>query len=163
MRQRVTIGDIYEVPYKEKGIKAYFQYLMKDYTQMNTNVIKVFKTHYREDENPTIEDILNDEVDFYIHTSILAGVKQGLWKKIGNRNISSNFERPYFISSKDDSIDYSERWYVWQAGDEDYTYVGKLPQKYHKWEEGSIYPPFAIVDRIFKGDTGFKKPKFKKE
>ena len=58
MRQRVKIGDIYEVPYKENGTKAYFQYLMKDYTQMNTNVIKVFKTHYKEDENPTIDDIL---------------------------------------------------------------------------------------------------------
>ena len=50
MTQRVKIGDIYEVPYKENGTKAYFQYLMKDYTQMNTNVIKVFKTHYKENE-----------------------------------------------------------------------------------------------------------------
>ena len=85
MAKRVTIneGDIFEVPL-DNNTKGYFQFIMLDLTQLNSEVIRVFRKQYPHDETIHLAEIVKDEVHFYAHVIIKFGVKMGLWKKIGN-------------------------------------------------------------------------------
>ena len=151
------IGDIFEVPL-ENNLKAYFQYIMRDSTQLNSDVIRVFKKKYPKDKVLTLEDVVDDDVEFYVHTSVLPGAKQGFWHKVGNIKVPPDIERPCFRGTRDignPDLKVSERWYVWRANDEDVTYVGKFGKEYHHCDKGGVYPPFAIKNRIETGDDGF--------
>ena len=58
------IGDIFEVIISETE-KRYMQYVVSDMNCLNSDVIRVFKKKYSRDNNPNIEEIVNDEVLFY--------------------------------------------------------------------------------------------------
>jgi len=158
MAKRIVtrLGDIFEVPL-EDNFKAYFQYIMRDFTELNGDVIRVFKPRYRQDDVLDLEDVVQTDIEFYVHTSVLPGAKQGLWNKMGNIKVPVDIERPCFRGTDDDdpSIKISERWYIWRANDENFTYVGKFTKKYHHCDRGGIFPPFAIKNRIQTGDDGF--------
>ena len=151
--KRTTIGDIYMVR-TEKGIR-FFQYIDIDKSDLSFDVIRVFSHLYSEDEHPTVDVIINDSIDFYTHTSVLAGVKMNLWEKYafskecGTKDI-------YFRGSLDivNSKPYqriiSERWVVWKVNEER-RYVGVLPKEYHNTDLGGGYPPVHIVSRIKTG------------
>ena len=77
--------------------KCYFQYVANDLTQLNSSVIRVFKTHYPIDYVPDIEAIVNDEVYFYAHTILRVGIDAGAWYKVGK---SKNVGEPDKIMFK---------------------------------------------------------------
>ena len=68
-RIRLKIGDIFEVPL-ENGTKRYFQFLGLDINQLNGETIRVFAKSYGKDEHPTVEEIVNDDVDFCSHVFV---------------------------------------------------------------------------------------------
>ena len=163
MTKRIVtrLGDIFEV-LLDNNLKAYFQYIMRDMTELNGDVIRVFQTRYSQEEDVVLEKILDDSVDFYVHTSVLPGAKQGLWHKVGNVKVPIDIERPCFRGTDDDyaSKKISKDWYIWRANDNETTYIGKFTEKYKHCDKGGIYPPFAIKDRIQSGDDGFLEPAF---
>lgn len=101
------IGDVFcaEV---DGEFKAYFQYVANDLTQLNSSVIRVFKTHYPIDHKPVIEDIVKDEVAFYAHTVLRWGIELNAWYKIGKSTDidTSVLKKSNFLFSRDYQIQF---------------------------------------------------------
>ena len=162
-RVAIKIGDVFEVPLEGKT-KKYFQYVANDLTQLNSDVIRAFKTTYQADAKPALNEIIKDEVVFYAHCVIKWGVKMDLWKKIGNVNEVGTVN-VYFKGSSDsgrkigeEPIKVSERWYVWKINDDRFTPVGKLPEEYRNAEIGMVVSPKDVVDRMKTGEYSFWYP-----
>ena len=88
MAKRIVtkMGDIFCVEI-DNGYKRFFQYIINDIEALNSSVIRVFKTHYPMDYRPIIEEIVMDEVEFYAHTVLRAGIVYGAWYKVGNSKL----------------------------------------------------------------------------
>jgi hypothetical protein len=56
-RKNTTIGDIFSVKIDEHTQK-FIQYIVSDMTQLNSDVIRVFKKIYPLDIKPNLEEIL---------------------------------------------------------------------------------------------------------
>ena len=84
MAKRIVtkIGDVFCVEI-DNQCKRYFQYIVNDMEQLNSSVIRVFKLHYPIDYKPIIDDIVKDEVEFYAHTVLRAGIVNNAWYKVG--------------------------------------------------------------------------------
>lgn len=157
------IGDVFEV-LLERGVKKYFQYIGNDHTQLNSDVIRAFKTPYLIDTEPDLSLVIKDEVSFYAHCVVKWGVKMNLWKKVGNvKEVGT--ANVYFRGSSDsgrkigeEPIKVSERWYVWKINDDRFTPVGKLPDKYQNAEIGMVISPIDIVHRLQTGEYNFWYP-----
>lgn len=154
------IGDIFSVDISGQS-QRYFQYIANDLTQLNSDVIRVFKRVYPKGGAYNIDDIANDEIDFYAHCVIKWGIKLGFWQKIGNsKNIgkidvlfrdSDDYGKPEVIVS--------EKWYVWKINEE-FKNIGKVTEKYKNSEIGIVISPENIVKRIKSGSYDFVYPKF---
>ncbi|WP_410210301.1 hypothetical protein [Aquirhabdus sp.] len=159
------IGDIFEVSLGD-GRKKYLQYIISDLMQLNSDVIRVFKQTYQIEDKPDLEEVVKGDVDFYCHTTTSAGIKMGLWTKAGKSNDVGTLDL-LFRGAKDSSRKpeepvkkISNDWYIWRANDEQFTYVGKLEGSNRKAELGSVYPPFAVIQRIITGDYGMYYPDY---
>ena len=163
-RANTTIGDVFEVKLDE-SIKKYFQYVTNDLTQLNSDVIRVFKSEYSIDSNANLSNIVNDEIDFYAHCVTKFGVKMGLWKKIGNIREVGDLE-VLFRDTNDagsrpgEQIFVSSNWYVWKINDVDFTVVGKLEGVNRNAEIGVVVNPLDIVSRMKTGQYNFFYPGF---
>ena len=84
MAKRIVtrIGNIFCAEIEGK-FKCFFQYIAKDMTQLNSSVIRVFKTHYPMEYKPVISDIIKDEIAFYAHTVLYAGIYFNAWYIVG--------------------------------------------------------------------------------
>ncbi len=98
MTKRVitNIGDVFCA--KINNYKIYLQYVANDLSQLNSDVVRVFKTKYPIKTTPDLSEVINGDVDFYAHCVTSAGIRRGLWEKVDNiknviwgcfRNISS--------------------------------------------------------------------------
>ena len=76
-------GDVFCVKINETH-KKYFQLIAYDLAQLNSDVIRAFEKEYSLDSNPSIDEIINDNVTFYAHCVTKFGVKLGLWDKVGS-------------------------------------------------------------------------------
>lgn len=153
-RKRIVtkIGDVFcaEV---DGEFKAYFQYVANDLTQLNSSVIRVFKTHYPIDHKPVIEDIVKDEVQFYAHTILKFGIEYGAWYKIGkSKDIDETSLNEVVFGCTQDTkpikengsfkvldVNPLENWYIWKINQQ-HIHVGILAQKYH-----NIVAPGAVI------------------
>ena len=84
MAKRIVtkIGNVFCAEIDDK-YKCFFQYIMNDLVQLNSSVIRVFKRRYPMDYKPDMEEIVNDEVLFYAHTILYAGIMYDAWYKVG--------------------------------------------------------------------------------
>jgi len=152
-RRRVytQIGDIFAVPLVAEQSKRYIQLVALDMSQLNSDVIRAFKKGYALDAQPAICDIVNDEVDFFVHTTVSAGVKQNLWKKTGKSLVIGNVSLILFK----DTLDYgrrdgelpvtdSQKWVVWQING-NRKFVGILDDKNRNAFMGLVVPPNDVV------------------
>jgi hypothetical protein len=157
-RTNTKIGDIFLVKLDLNSYR-YFQLVASDLTQLNSDVIRVFKKLYKIDENPTLSDLITGEVDFYAHCVIKWGIKSGLWEKIGNSSdcetgevffrISGDYGNPKVVISKD--------WWVWKTN-EQMKHIGKLEGDYLKADIGIVISPDSILNRIKYGEYDFFYP-----
>ncbi len=156
------IGDVFCVAIDDE-FKCYFQYIANDLTQLNSSVIRVFKTHYPLGVEPKIQEIINDEVDFYAHTILRIGIEDNIWHKIGNiKDLSSiDFEEilfasaEYLVHREEDGelrsikVNPLENWNVWKIN-QDRVFVGELSDTLlEKVEvESSVISYWCVLDRI---------------
>lgn len=160
MRNNTRIGDVFEVIFNDK--KKYFQYIISDMTQLNSDVIRVFSHEYNVSESVSINEIVKDEVQFYAHCVTKAGLVQKLWTRVGNVQEVGNIENITFRISSDygnPEIKVSEGWLVWKIN-EDLVRVGKLEGKNREAEIGIIVIPEDIVDRIKYNEYKFFYPAY---
>lgn len=143
------IGDVFEVKISETE-KRYIQYVVSDMTQLNCDVIRAFQKKYSIDSNPSVDEIVNDEVDFYAHCATKLGIKMGCWTLYGNSQNVGEFNSVLFRCTSDHGGGISEKWYVWHVNEET-KHVGKLEGENRKAELGLAFSPLSIVNRLREG------------
>ncbi|WP_035651142.1 hypothetical protein [Flavobacterium sp. ASV13] len=157
--KRVIIkkGDVFFVKINDNS-KRYFQYITNDLKQLNSDVIRCFKKVYSLNENPSLDEIIKDEIFFYAHCVTKWGVKLGYWEKAGNITDVGTFEHILFRGTNDygtikgqEPIKFSNNWFVWRIGDLKSTYLGKLKGENRNAEIGIVMDPESIVYRIKTG------------
>lgn len=91
MKKRILtkIGDIFGVEV-DNDWKCYFQYVCNDMTQLNSSVIRFFGRRYHINEQPSVDEIVAGEVDFYAHTILAPGIQEGAWYKYGKHKDVDN-------------------------------------------------------------------------
>lgn len=158
-RANTKTGDVFSVKIDDSS-KKYFQYIVSDLTQLNSDVIRAFKKGYPINANPDLSEIVNGEVEFYAHCVTKLGLKMGYWEKVGNTDDVGEFDDVLFRSSGDDpQTKVSHNWWVWKIND-DQRHVGKIAGENRKAEIGSVIPPDSIVHRMQTGEYDFAYPDF---
>jgi len=156
-RVYTKIGDFFSARLAG-GSKKYFQFIASDLTQLNSDVIRVFKKQYPIEEKPSLSKIAQRDIEFYAHCVIKLGVKLGYWEKVGYLSQIGNTEKIIFRSSTDDRrTESSSNWWIWKIG-EDQRYVGKLTGMYKEAEIGSVIAPDSILHRMKTGEYDFVYP-----
>lgn len=156
MAARFNEGDIFEVSLNN-NTKGYFQYLCKDKSQLGGYVIRAFKKHYAMAEQPDLEQIVRDAVSFYTHTVLQWGIKDGVWKKVGQSSDTGNTSDILFRDTDDvgnPDIKVSKRWRIWRVNGPR-EYVGELKGENRGAEIGSVFPPSDIITRMQTGKSEF--------
>jgi hypothetical protein len=166
VRTNTKIGDVFSVKIDDNS-KKYFQYIVSDLTQLNSDVIRVFKNVYLINDNPDIAEIIKGEVEFYAHCVTKIGLKMNLWERVGNTTEVGNTDQILFRDTNDygskvgeEPIKVSKNWYIWRINDKNFTRIGKLEGENRKAEIGIVVNPFGIIERIKTGRYGFKYPDF---
>lgn len=155
MNIRVTKGNVFKVKLSN-GYIRYFQFLGKDVSELNGDVIVIFKKHYT-DEQYNMDEILQDEIEYFMHTSVSFGVKLGLWERVFTSPVSIPEADIVFRTSQDIGLHprqhfVSHRWVVWSMNG-DRRYVGTLPKKYYKADLGGVYAPIHVIIRLETGEV----------
>jgi len=155
------IGDLFTVKIDAKR-KKYFQLIAFDLTQLNSDVIRVFKKEYPIYATPDFDEVVEGEVEFYAHCVTKGGVKLGYWEKVGKANELGKLDHILFRDTNDygrapgeEPVRVSNRWYVWHIGDDDFNRVGKLEGENRKAEIGLVINPQSIVHRMRTGEYDF--------
>ncbi|MBO4785804.1 MAG: hypothetical protein J5510_01915 [Prevotella sp.] len=152
MAKRVVtkVGDVFCVKVDDNH-KKYFQYIINDLTQLNSDVIRVFKENYPIDALPELEEIVHAEIDFYSHCVISVGVKRGLWEKIGNIKEAGDTENIIFKDKLDYTrIDIQNDWRIWHIN-RDIICVENLNFKDKQTHLGLVFQPEQIVHKTRTG------------
>lgn len=151
--KQIRKGDILAI--KKNGIKRHFQYVCNDNNNLNGNIIFIFKKIYFDNDNPSVEEIVNDTYELVLHTTVRAGFKYLSWEKIGHaepKDISDIF---FFIWHNDEErkllfdtcgIPTDCNWNIWTTVRE-MTYEINLPDGICM--PGFVYAPNAIEKILF--------------
>ena len=153
MSKRIVtkIGDIFRV-WLDNGNQRFFQYVANDVTCLNSSVIRVFKKEYPADYSLKAEEIVEDEVDFYAHTVLKAGIVENAWEKVGKSPKTGDTEHIMFRMYEYNATDHKDRiWAMWQIN-KDEVIIGKLTEHYRKCSDiGLVFSYLRIVGRIKTG------------
>jgi len=155
MKRVITkIGDIFSAKVDDHT-KKFFQLIAFDLTQLNSDVVRAFKSSYPIDENPNFSVIVNDDVQFYAHCAASVGVKLGYWEKVGNCQDLGEIEHIRFRTTPDygtmpgqEPVLVSSNWYVWHINDLDFTHVGRLEGKNRDAHIGLVMSPVGIIELL---------------
>ena len=152
-------GDVFCAEIDGK-YKCFFQYIINDVVQKkNSNVVRVFKRRYPMDYKPCIEDIVSDEVLFYLHTDIRDGIMNDAWYKVGDSKKSGEEDCRKILFGATSPVSYGpgrsiecvepeENWRILHIG-EDAVFLGRLPKEYAgKIEDGAIIPYYYLLMRM---------------
>jgi len=150
-------GDIFSAKIDENN-KKYFQYITNDMRQLNSDVIRVFKTIYPIDAKPDLSEVVKDEIDFVSHCVINLGIKMNYWTKEGKAEDIGDFTNIIFRNTtnfgrhiNEEPIKISDTWYVWRIGDERTVRVGRLENENRNSYIGLVFPPMGIIE-LLKGN-----------
>ncbi len=154
--KNTKIGDIFSATID--GNKRHFQLIAFDQTQLNSDVIRVFKRIYPATASPDASEIVSGEVDFYVHCPTKPGLKMGLWEKIGNTKEIGDTTQIIFRNTNDygykegqTPIKVSQNWHIWRINDMGFTKVGALRGEHRKSYVGLVINPLGIVE-LLKGN-----------
>lgn len=160
------IGDVFTVEIDNYRNK-YFQLVAFDLTQLNSDVIRVFKKVYSKNAIPELSEIVNGEIEFFAHCVTKLGLKMNLWRKVGNTTKVGDPTQVLFRGTNDYGskvgevpIQVSQNWYVWRINDKEFTRVGKLQGENRKAEIGIVVNPYDVVERMKTGKYSFFYPDF---
>ena len=156
------IGDVFEVKLSDTE-KKYMQYVVSDLTQLNSDVVRVFSKLYPIDNKPSLEEIVSDDVQFYVHCATKLGLKKECWSLYGNIPVVGDYSKVIFRCSEDygnPQVQVSEDWYIWHING-NFIDVGKLPPKYYQSYIGVICSPQSILDYVRTGEYQGVYPKYK--
>ena len=132
--------------------KCYFQYIANDMTELNSSVIRVFKTHYPMEYVPVFDDIVKDEVYFYAHTILRYGIMYNAWYKVGKHADVGNTEDIWFrFHESVGPVSKSYQWFIWKINQE-MIFIGEMKDEYAHYDLGVVFSYDNIVNKIAKGE-----------
>ncbi len=158
-RIQIRQGDIFEVSVTNG--KKYFQFIGLDITQLNSEIIRAFKSTYDADDIPTVDELVNDEIEFHAHTMIRLGYKMGLYTKIGAS--TNNLTEDVIWRQSEDvgnpEIKVSKRWLTWKTGRNMKQFNGEL-EELRNTEIGCVHNPIDVVEKMTNGEYRYFHHKF---
>lgn len=159
-------GDVYETVPTEKGTRL-LHFVAIDLVDLNSDVIIVYKPHV------SLKDIkdkgfLPENVDFYTHTTVSQGVKQGLWHKIGKVSTPPLHLFPFkqFHDEEEKEADQAAGitpassypyWTTWTPDDTDWHVLSADEGAKLVAEDGLILPANDVIYRIEHGKSKFSQ------
>lgn len=149
---KIKIGDIFEVIIDEE-YKKYFQMVCTDSSQLNSDVIRIFKKRHPLQSKLSVEQIIQDEIDIYAHCNIKLGLKLNFWKffnnseKVGLKDVLFKATNDYARKEGEAPKLVSNDWYVWLAN-EPYQDVGILEGKNKDAYVGLVINPLGILELL---------------
>lgn len=155
MKKRIVtrIGNVFCVEIDEKE-KCFFQYVANDMTMLNSSVIRVFKRRYPMEYKPNIDEIVNDEVLFYAHTILRAGIMYNAWYKVGTSKCLGDTEnimfRFFWDFGSGRPMTKSYDWHIWKINTP-FVKIGEMRKEYLHCEIGCVLAYDDIVARIKTG------------
>ena len=152
MAKRVVtkVGDVFCANIDGK-YKRYLQYIVSDLTQLNSDVVRVFKEKYPIDAEPKLDEVVKGEVEFYAHCVVSGGVKRGLWEKVGKCADVGDVENIIFKRKGDYTRpDIQNDWSVWRIN-KDFLYVGILEGEFKHSYIGLVFTPEDVFYKMKNG------------
>ena len=146
------IGDVFCVAIDDKH-KKYLQYIVSDLTQLNSDVVRVFKELYPIENEPELTEVVKGEVDFYAHCVTSAGVKRKLWEKVGNVKDVGEIKHILFKIKKDfmDSVNQND-WEIWNVNEEPLR-IRIQDSAFKQAFLGLVFQPERIIYRMKMGKS----------
>jgi hypothetical protein len=155
---RTKLGDLFEVPLSN-GMKAVFQYVANDSAQLGADVIQISKRRWAAETEilNMINDLKDDfQTDFFLHTTLKLGLRDGSWTKIGILPYSSEYASVWFKDCADygfgTSVTASNRWRIFQVNQpilrEGPVPTAELPKEHLLDELGYMFPTACVRHRI---------------
>jgi hypothetical protein len=152
---RVRIGDVFSVSIGDGQVR-FFQYIGNDSTQLDSEIIRVYKNQYSSTNAIDLESIVASEIDWHAHCFLRLGLQLGYWSKAGKAVIAPDIT-PLFRDTYDygraawqEPILVSHNWVVWHPG-QDFQQVGRLAGKNEQADIGLVMSPVDIVHRLQHG------------
>ena len=147
--------------------KRFFQYVANDLTQLNSSVIRIFKTHYPMDYKPVIEDIIKDEVEFYAHTILKAGILFNAWYKVGtSKEVGEVYKNALFGYAHEHryptvhditEVNPIENWDIWTVNQPYQIRRGRITKDISEnLSPGGVIPYIDIVHKMQYGYYRYK-------
>lgn len=155
MKIVVKTGDIYIVRLEDSRLRL-FQFIGKDSTDLGGDVIRIFKTSYQSLDSVCLDSIVHDDVECYMHTSVIAGIKLGIWEKyaqspiVGSTEIFFRSSQDYGMYPKQHIV--SHNWVVWKMNGPR-VFLGDLPEEYYNIDIGGVYAPSHVLFRLTTGSV----------
>jgi hypothetical protein len=158
-------GDLYKIDLDSEEC-GYFQYLLLDPCQLNSEVIRVFNFRGKKEEIVDFSLIFSSGISFYTHVVIKFGLKLEFWNRLGNYPLEKNFKAPLFRDTSGHRDEYdgnriiynkSNSWNVWRAGDpfQKRKKIGLLTKEYENIDLGLVNPPNEVIYRMLTGDYSY--------
>jgi len=160
MSRNLVVGDVFEVRMND-STKRFFQYMANDETQLNSDVVRVFRKAYGMNESPDLLSVTKGDVDFHAHVFLGIGIKQQFWKKVGHEQPPSDVDVLFRDTNDygDPDIKVSKNWYVWRVNGP-FKDVGELRPRYEEAEIGVVVPPDSLLYRMRNGQYDFVYPQY---
>ena len=156
MAKRVVtkVGDVFCANIDGK-YKRDRQYIVSDFTQLNSDVVRVFKEKYPIDAEPKLDEVVKGEVEFYAHCVVSGGVKRGLWEKVGkcaDVGDIENIENIIFKDKRDYDREEQDDWYIWKIN-QDFIPVSidNLERIYKNSYFGIVFTPEDVFYKMKNG------------
>lgn len=159
-------GDVYEIRI-DNASKKYMQFIGLDRYQLNSDTFRVYKKVYPIDATPSLEEILSDIPDFYVHSYASGGIKDGLWslvyrsKDVGDTS-GIKFRTAHDFRPEGVDLDFYKEWCLWTFSEDVNNAIllnGRMPEEWKSAYLGAIYQPVRVLYRIVYGNFPFE-PKF---
>lgn len=154
-------GDIFRIPFDD-GTMRYFQFMIKDSSNLNGEVIRVFHRVYDVSSEPTMDEIINDKIAFITHTFLRSGLNFGAWEKVGHHNDTGIelLKEIYFGCTQDVTIgkyfhvieqNPLRNWDIWRVN-EPRQRIGRLPESmFNVTEIGTVKSYLDVCERAKRG------------
>ncbi len=156
-------GNIYCAELKS-GTTRYFQYLIDDPCQLNSETIRVFNFKGKKNIPDDLDKVIQSGVEFYAHVVIKWGIQRNFWYKVGYSTIDDNYKYPMFrdvfnlgedeiIIDRKIQFKKTNKWQIWQAGQpfSSRRNIGWLTEKYKKIDLGIVFSPENIIKKMETG------------
>ena len=106
------VGDVFEVKISDTE-KKYMQYIASGLTCLNSDVVRGFSKTYSVEEQPSLEEIISDNVDFYAQCDSRHGIRMEYWTLYGSIQGIGNVQDLIFRGTSDFRDKISHQWYIW--------------------------------------------------